>query len=190
MRTGSIGFGLVLVCAAALSGCGDSRLPSWPSALLPLTTADGGGGRFSTRDDPPAAPLPGDPSEPLPADPFVDPAAPVTDPNVPAPLQVIVSIIGSFGFNAFMPNPIQANLGDMIVWTNSDVTLHHIVLDDGTDIGDVAPGQSTVPIPLTTPTAAFHCTLHPSMVGNINGDMTPPPPPPPDYYEPPPAYYY
>jgi plastocyanin len=110
---------------------------------------------------------------------------PAPDPNAPTPMQVIISIVGSFGGNAFMPNPIQANVGDMLVWTNNDSRLHHIVLDDGSDLGDVAPGQSSAPMVLTTPSANFHCTIHPSMVGSINGNMTPPvyaPPPPDDYY--------
>jgi plastocyanin len=118
-----------------------------------------------------------------------DPNVPVpVDPNAPAPaptpMQVIISIIGSIGANAFTPNPIQANVGDMIVWTNNDVRLHHIVLDDGTDLGDVQPGQSSAPAPLMTPTAMFHCTIHPTMVGSINGVLPPDPymPPPDDYY--------
>jgi hypothetical protein len=57
-----------------------------------------------------------------------------------------------------------------------------IVMDDGTDLGDVVPGGSTAPIALTTPMASFHCTLHPSMVGGINMD---PPAPVPDPYYPP-----
>ena len=61
----------------------------------------------------------------------------------------------------------------------TDRVLHHIVLDDGTDLGDVAPGQSSAPMPLTTPTATFHCTIHPSMVGAINVDIILPPIPEP-----------
>jgi plastocyanin len=103
-------------------------------------------------------------------------------------MQVIVGIIGSFGATAFNPNPIQANVGDMIVWTNTDAVLHHIVLDDGTDVGAVEPGQSSVPVPLMTPTATFHCTIHPSMVGGINVDLSIAPPM--DSYEPPANDYY
>ena len=74
-----------------------------------------------------------------------------------------------------------------IVFTNTDAVLHHIVLDDGTDLGNVAPGTSSAPMPLMTPTATFHCTIHPSMVGGINVDMTAPMPDP--YYPPPDDYY-
>ena len=105
----------------------------------------------------------------------------------PTPLSVIISIVSSFGSGAFNPNPTMANVGDQIVFTNNDMVLHHIVMDDGTDLGDVAPGQSSAPMALTTPTASFHCTLHPSMVGSINMDLPAPVvepyyPPTDDYY--------
>ena len=106
---------------------------------------------------------------------------------LPTPAQVLINIVAAFGTGAFMPNPTLANLGDQIVFTNTDTLVHHIVLDDGTDLGEVQPGQSTQPMPLTTPTATYHCTIHPTMVGSINGDLPPaepyyPPPPPSDYY--------
>lgn len=104
----------------------------------------------------------------------------------PTALSVIISIVSSFGTAAFNPNPTMANVGDQIVFTNNDMVLHHIVMDDGTDLGDVAPGQSSAPMPLTTPTASFHCTLHPTMVGSINID---PPAPVVDPYSPPNDYY-
>ena len=91
-----------------------------------------------------------------------------------------------------MPNPVQAAIGDMVVWTNTDATRHVIVLDDGTPVGDIAPGQSTTPIALTTSTTAYHCTIHPSMVGTISDPSVaepaplPTPAPPPPVYEPPP----
>ena len=173
---------LLLACAVTAWSCSGSATPSSPSALTPLTASGAGGARLRTLDDPPPpAPTP-DPANPTP-----DPTNPPPDPNAPppTPVQVIINIIGSVGNIAFMPNPIQANVGDMIVWMNSDTRLHHIVLDDGTDLGDVAPGQSSAPMALVTPTATFHCTIHPTMVGSINIDLAPPPympPPPDDYY--------
>jgi plastocyanin len=115
------------------------------------------------------------------------------DPATPAPvtpMSVIINIIGTFGFNAFDPNPIQATLGDMIVWTNNDTRVHHIVFDDGTDVGEVAPGQASAPVALTTQAASFHCTIHPSMVGSIGDLSASPTPEPPTYYPPPPEDYY
>jgi len=77
----------------------------------------------------------------------------------------------------------MANMGDAIVFTNTDLVMHHIVLDDGTDLGEVQPGQSSAPVSLMAPTATYHCTIHPTMVGSINGDL--PPATPADPYYPP-----
>ena len=88
-----------------------------------------------------------------------------------------------------MPNPLQASVGDMIVWNNSDKTLHHIVLDDGSDIGDVKPGESSAPMVLKSAAAkAYYCTIHSTMVGSINGESAPMPPP--SAPGPPPGDYY
>jgi plastocyanin len=100
------------------------------------------------------------------------------------PTAVTISIVGSFGNVAFLPNPIQAAVDDTIVWTNKDRTLHQIVLDDETMIGDIVPGASSAPMSLTRATVAYRCTIHPSMVGSINGPAATEPTPPP--YEPPP----
>jgi plastocyanin len=94
-----------------------------------------------------------------------------------------IKIIDTVGVGAFLPNPIQAAMGSLLVWMNGDTRLHHIVLDDGTDIGDVQPGQASLPKALATAAPiGFHCTIHPSMVGMINGDL---PPAAPEPYEPP-----
>lgn len=164
---------LVIGCALTMWSCSGGRsMPSSPSALTPLS-APGGAGRLRTLDDPPGAPAP-DPA----------PVPPIADPGMPTPAQVIVNIVGYFGMNAFMPNPATANMGDAIVFTNTDTRLHHIVLDDGTDLGEVLPGGSTAPMTLATPTATFHCTIHPTMIGGINVEVAAPyePPPADDYY--------
>jgi plastocyanin len=158
MRTGIVFPVFVIACALTMWSCSGGTMPSSPSQLNPLTAPGAGGGRFHALDDP-----------------------------APTPMSVIINIVGSFGAAAFMPNPTMANMGDQIVFTNNDAVLHHIVLDDGTDLGNVAPGASSAPMPLMTPTASFHCTIHPSMVGGINVDMTAPMP---DPYMPPSDDYY
>ena len=99
----------------------------------------------------------------------------------PGQMTRIINIIGSFGSGAFDVNPIQATVGDMIVWMNADKTTHHIVFDDGTDAGNIIPGQSSAPIAMTNAVVTYHCTIHPSMVGTIGGDISTIPPPPPYY---------
>jgi plastocyanin len=84
-----------------------------------------------------------------------------------------VAIIGSAGSGSFAPNPVDAAVGSTVVWRNSDSTLHHIVLDNGTDVGNVSPGATSRSIQVTSSGAVgFHCTIHPSMVGTINGSAS------------------
>jgi plastocyanin len=108
--------------------------------------------------------------------------------GVPAPIQLTVSVVGLLGNLSFAPNPLQAAIGSTIVWMNNDFLPHDIVLDDGTPVGNLAPGQSSLPILLATETASYHCTIHPSMVGQITtipiaepvpGDPSQGPPPDP-----------
>jgi len=82
----------------------------------------------------------------------------------------------------------------VVVWQNNDILTHHIVLDDGTDLGELAPGQASLPMTMVAPTATFHCLIHPTMVGTLTVDPVPPVDPfmPTDPYAPPPddGYYY
>ena len=170
------GFVFALGCAVTLLGCGSEGPPLSPSSFTPVT-----------------APGSNLPVRPLDSHELPDPTPPAPAPVPPlAPATVTISIAGSVGNFAFVPNPSQASMGDLIVWTNKDRSPHRIVLDDGTVVGDVAPGASTAPMPLTSATATYHCTIHPSMVGSINGEAAPPPPPdyPPPDYPPPPGDYY
>ena len=158
MRNKLLPMALVVASSMTIWSCSGGSLPASPSALGPLSAPTGSTGRLRAFDG-----------------------------EAPTPMAVIISIVSSFGSTAFNPNPTTANVGDQIVFTNNDMVLHHIVMDDGTDLGDVAPGQSSAPIALAAPMASFHCTLHPSMVGGINMD---PPAPVPDPYYPPSDDYY
>ena len=109
--------------------------------------------------------------------------APPDSGQVPAP--VTVNIIGSSGTGAFAPNPLRASIGNTIVWTNGDAVVHTIVLDNGTLVGTLAPGQSSAPVSLPSATATYRCTIHPSMTGQIVDAASAPPTAPPDPSQPP-----
>jgi plastocyanin len=167
---------LIVACALTAASCGGGSMPASPSVLSPLAAS--AGGTLRPLDDPTPTPAPApDPAPPAPA-----PDPPFPPP--PTPATVTINIVGTAGSSAFMPNPSAANMGDQIVFSNSDARVHHIVLDGGADLGEVQPGQSSAPTALTTPAATFHCTIHPTMVGAINGAIAAPPyePPPDDYY--------
>jgi hypothetical protein len=71
------------------------------------------------------------------------------------------------------------------MFRNSDTAMHHLVMDDGSaDLGEVAPGTTSPGFVLRSSSATkFHCTLHATMVGSINGVAAPETPPcVPDVY--------
>jgi plastocyanin len=105
------------------------------------------------------------------------PAAPSTPTTqTPTSTNVIVNIGSSLTASAFNPNPVPASAGDSIAFKNNDTTIHHIVLDDGSaDLGDLAPGATTRTITVKG-AGNFHCTIHSSMVGAINGPIPDAPP--------------
>ena len=108
-------------------------------------------------------------------------AAPTTPTPTPtASAATTVLIVGSVGNAAFSPNPIQVASGAQLVFKNNDSTMHHIIVDaGGPEIGDINPGATSQAITISSTAArTFHCTIHPTMVGSINGASAPPPPDP------------
>jgi plastocyanin len=116
---------------------------------------------------------------------YTAPSPTTPAPTTPTPATVTVSIVGSAGNTAYKPNPVMANAGDQLVFKNNDTTMHHIVLDDGSaDLGDLNPGASSRALTVKNQNGGynFHCTIHSSMVGSINGANAPQPTPCPDPY--------
>lgn len=109
------------------------------------------------------------------------PTSPTTSAPPPAPAgptTVTVSIVSSTGNTAFSPNPIKANSGDTVMFRNTDKQAHHIVIDSGPDLQEVTPGAQSRGYTLGNGAEVrFHCTLHSSMVGSINGAAAPESPP-------------
>jgi plastocyanin len=90
---------------------------------------------------------------------------------------VTVTINSATGAGSFNPNPVPANPGDTVAFKNNDTNTHHIVMDDGSaDLGDVAPGQTSKTATVKAGGGAFHCTLHPWMVGAVNQPVPDQPP--------------
>ena len=57
--------------------------------------------------------------------------------------------------------------------TNYTTETHHIVMDDGSvDFGEIAAGGSSER-ELRTGGGNYHCTIHRTMVGSINGRAPP-----------------
>jgi plastocyanin len=100
-------------------------------------------------------------------------------PSTPSPTttaSVTIAITAINGNKSFAPNPVQAG-GLPVVFSNNDSTVHHIVMDDGSvDFGTINPGTSSSAKTIGAG-GNYHCELHPSMVGSINGAVAPDPAP-------------
>jgi plastocyanin len=97
----------------------------------------------------------------------------------PASTNIVVNIASSAGAAAYNPNPVQAAVGATVAFKNSDSVTHHIVMDDGSmDFGLQASGAMSPGLTVTSGTndSKFHCMIHSSMVGAINGPVPDPPP--------------
>jgi hypothetical protein len=71
---------------------------------------------------------------------------------------------------------VQKTVSEQVMFKNNDTVAHRIVMDDGSaDFGALAPGVTSPG--RTISGGNFHCTIHPSMVGSINGATAPEPPP-------------
>ena len=82
---------------------------------------------------------------------------------------VTVSVVAINGAQSFSPNPAARPTGQRIVWHNIDSVTHRVVLNDGSfDSGNLAPGASSAPMTITSTGAAYHCSIHPEMVGSDN----------------------
>ena len=99
-----------------------------------------------------------------------------TTPGNTTPSTITVSIVGTNGNKSYVPNPVQKASGEQVMFKNSDTITHRIVMDDNSaDFGNLSPGASSQAKAVTS--GNFHCTIHPSMVGSINGAAAPEPPP-------------
>lgn len=88
---------------------------------------------------------------------------------------VTINIIGNKGALSFSPNPATVPEGQMVIWHNTDTIVHRVVFDGLVDTGDINPGASSAPQALGAVSKGYHCSIHPTMVGSLNGATTPDP---------------
>jgi plastocyanin len=94
----------------------------------------------------------------------------------PTPTTVAINIVGTRGNGSYVPNPVPVTAGEQVVFVNNDTVAHAITMNDGSaNFGTIAPGATSSARAVGS--GDFHCTIHPSMVGSINGVTAPEPPP-------------
>ena len=81
---------------------------------------------------------------------------------------VTIDIVRDNGAQSFSPNPATLPAGQRVIWRNVDGVTHRVVLNSGSlDTGDLRPGASSQPMSINTGGGAYHCSIHPTMVGTI-----------------------
>ena len=83
---------------------------------------------------------------------------------------VIVTIVAENGSMSFSPNPVNVTVGQRVAWRNSAGQTHTATQNNGSfDTGNINSGNQSNAIAMgTSGTFAYHCAIHPSMVGTVN----------------------
>jgi plastocyanin len=97
------------------------------------------------------------------------PAGPTTGGGGGGTADVTITIVGMNGSQSFSPNPGAVKVGQTVAWHNADSITHVPTADNGSfTTGGIGPGSTSAPIAMTTAgTIAYHCSIHPSMVGSL-----------------------
>jgi plastocyanin len=103
------------------------------------------------------------------------PTAPSSNGGGGTTTTVTINILGEKGALSFKPDPATVAAGQTVIWKNTDSIVHRIVIEGVIDTGDIAPGASSAPQQLGDVSKGYHCGIHPTMVGSLNGAPTPDP---------------
>ena len=88
----------------------------------------------------------------------------------PTPSGVTVSIAGNLGSQSFNPNPASPGAALTVNWRNADGLVHRIVANDNSfDTGNISPSGTSMTVTVPAAGVNYHCSLHPTMIGAVNG---------------------
>jgi plastocyanin len=91
--------------------------------------------------------------------------------NTPAADVSITSGASTKTTTAFSPNPFTKSLATsgQVTWVNNDGVQHDLESDTGGvfDTGDISPNGTVSHTFTVAGTYAYHCSIHPNMVGTI-----------------------
>lgn len=82
---------------------------------------------------------------------------------------VTITIVGMNGSQSFSPNPGTVTAGQTVAWHNADSVAHTATANNGAfNTGSIAPGATSAPVMMSTAgNIAYHCSIHPTMVGTL-----------------------
>jgi plastocyanin len=97
------------------------------------------------------------------------PSAVVTPaPTASGGADVTITINSMNGSQSFSPDPGPVKVGQKVAWHNAD-GVTHTATGSSFDTGSISPGSTSAPITFSAAgNLAYHCTIHPSMVGTLS----------------------
>ena len=101
------------------------------------------------------------------------PAPSPTPSPAPAPVGTSSSVTipagaATLGNGAYTPDDLSVAVGTTVTWMNTDAVAHTSTSDTpGWDSGIVAPGGQFSFAFQTAGTFAYHCAIHPGMIGTV-----------------------
>lgn len=105
---------------------------------------------------------------------YSNPASPSPNPSPTPPpntgADLVITIVGMNGNQSFSPDPGSLAVGKTVAFYNADGVVHTATANGGAfDTGNIAPGAVSALITVTAVGSfAYHCVLHPTMVGTLN----------------------
>lgn len=74
--------------------------------------------------------------------------------------------------SAYGTKTVQAKVGDIVAWTNSDSVPHTATMDDGScDTGQIAGGATAMLVFTAPGTYTYHCTVHPTTMKDVTVEV-------------------
>jgi len=89
-------------------------------------------------------------------------------PSQPNPNVLVVDIVRENGAQSFSPNPAEPGTR-LVAFRNTDTVVHRVRLNDGAiDTGNILPGATSNPVQMPLAGTNYHCSLHPTMIGEVD----------------------
>ena len=101
------------------------------------------------------------------------PASPTPTPTTVVPDGSTASVTipmgaASLGDRAYNPGDLTVAVGSTVIWVNTDTVVHTTTSNaSGWNSGSIAPNQRFATTLQTAGTFAYHCAIHPGMVGTV-----------------------
>jgi plastocyanin len=74
--------------------------------------------------------------------------------------------------SAFGTTTVEAKVGDVVAWTNTDSIPHTATMDDGScDTGQIANGATAMLVFTAPGTYTYHCTIHPATMKDVTVEV-------------------